>query len=271
MVLALVHCVSTVIAAIDLGPSSARVLYHAAGFARLFSHRLRVLHVVRQPSPDDRERVSDFCRVNGPYEIDIETEDVTVASGIVSELIVRESIRQKAALVVVGSRGRAGIAKLVLGSTSEAVLRGATVPVLVVPPIDVDIINISDRATLNCGPILAAVDLAERCDPQLQLAADLSRRGAQPLVLMTVASRKLDEHAAAMMLRERGHHLSGAKPHAMIVRRGDVAAEISRCARSEGAGLVVMGVRRRPRGVPGVIASAVLKTNRAFVLAVPGC
>jgi universal stress protein A len=36
---------STVIAAIDLGPSSARVLYHAAGFARLLSARLEVLNV----------------------------------------------------------------------------------------------------------------------------------------------------------------------------------------------------------------------------------
>ena len=51
--------------------------------------------------------------------------------------------------------------------------------------------------------------------------------------------------------------------------RKDVAEEISRCASAEGAGLVVMGLRAR--GQPGVIASAVLKTHRAFVLAVPGC
>jgi hypothetical protein len=55
------------------------------------------------------------------------------------------------------------------------------------------------------------------------------------------------------------------------VRRGDIPGEISRCALTEGSGLVVMGLRPRPRGTPGTIASAVLKTNRAFVLAVPGC
>ena len=32
-----------------------------------------------------------------------------------------------------------------------------------------------------------------------------------------------------------------------------------------------MGLQSRPRGTPGAIATAVLKTNRAFVLAVPGC
>jgi len=263
---------SSVIAAIDLGPSSVRVLYHAAGFARLLAHRLRVVHVVRQPSPDDRQRVLDFCRQEAPYEIDLEEADITIGHGIVSEVIMREAIRDKAALVVVGSRGRSGIAKLILGSTSEAVLRGATLPVLVVPPVDLDIVSIADRASLTCGPVLAAVDLADDCDHQLQMAADLSERARQPLVMMTVAPQRLNDHIAGKMLRDRGRHLSaGHKPHAMIVRRGDVAEEISRCAKTEGTGLVVMGVRARPRGTPGAIASAVLKTNRAFVLAVPGC
>ena len=51
--------------------------------------------------------------------------------------------------------------------------------------------------------------------------------------------------------------------------RGGVAEEISRCAKTEDAGLVVMGLRQNTEGRPGVIASAVLDTGRAFVLAVP--
>ena len=38
-----------------------------------------------------------------------------------------------------------------------------------------------------------------------------------------------------------------------------------------GAGLVVMGLRASPKCQPGSIAAAVLKTRKAFVLAVPGC
>jgi hypothetical protein len=91
------------------------------------------------------------------------------------------------------------------------------------------------------------------------------------LHLMTVAPARLSDHEAGVMLRERGHHLSPTKPRAIIVRRGHVAEEISNCVSAEGAGLVVMGLRERQRGQPGAIASAVLKTNRAFVLAVPGC
>lgn len=259
-----------VLAAIDLGPSSARVLLHAAGFARLMSAPLTVLHVCADRSNEERERVIDFCKRVGPYEIDVDETEVVVRPGHVSEVIRREAAKN-ARLVVIGSRGHGGIAKLLLGSSSEAVLRNTAAPVLLVPPIDFDIVSIADRAQLNSGPILAAVDLAEACDHQLSIASRMADLAGQPLLLMTVAPARLSDHEASVMLRERSHHLSPVKPRATIVRRGNVPDEISRCASAEGAGLVVMGLRTRPRGQPGAIAAAVLKTHRAFVLAVPGC
>lgn len=259
----------TVIAAIDLGPSSARVLHHAAGFARLLSCRLKVLHV-NGATADARAHVLEFCRRDGPYEVDLAEEDVIVGSGIVSDFILRESIRNRARLLVVGSHGHNRLATLILGSTSEAVLRGTTVPVLLVPPNDLDIVSTADRAMLTCGPVLAAIDLAEPSDAQLMLADDLAWLAGQPLLLMTVAPQRVDHDVAGAKLREKGLHLGDHRPRAVIVRRGDVAEQISMCARVEGSGLVVMGLRQRPRATPGAIASAVLKRNRAFVLAVPG-
>ena len=271
MPLALKKRMNKVLAAIDLGPSSARVLYHAAGFARLLSTKLRIIHVVGHATTDeDRDRVRAYCLSQGPYEVDFDDVEIVVEPGIVSNAIIRESIRQRAELIVMGSRGRGRLAKLILGSTCEAVLRGTAVPVLLVPPTDVDIVNIADRASLTCGPVLAAVDLSESSDRQLMVADDLACMAGKPLLLMTVAPQRMHQQAAGKMLRERGHHLSDHhRPHALIVRRGDVAEQISLCAREEGAGLVVMGLRTRPRAKPGAIASAVLQTNRAFVLAVP--
>ena len=257
-----------VIAAIDLGPSSARVLYHAAGFARLLACDLKVLHV-NGASAESHARVREYCRREMPYEIDVNDEDIIVRSGLVSTMIVRTAIHEQARMIVVGSNTRGALGKLMLGSTSDAVLRTATVPVLVVPPADFDIVDISDRATLTSGPILAAVDLEDGCDRHLQVAAELSRLSRQPLDLLTVARQRLTEQIADGKLRERARGLV-PRPRALIVRRGDVGAEISRCAMSEGAGLVVLGVRPRSRGKPGAIASAILKTRRAFVLTIPG-
>ena len=259
---------SCVLAAIDLGPSSTRVLRHAAGFARLLSVPLQVLHVTAEATPERAQRLLDFCVQYGPYEVDFTSNDVVVRSGLVSEAIYREALKQGARLVVMGASGHRSLAKWVLGSTTEMVLRAPPAPVLLVPPSDLDIVNLTDRRTLTCGPVLAAVDLAETSDEQLRLAGDMAERAGQPLLLLTVPPRSIDDHEAGARLRERGHD-APKKPHAMIVRRGGVAEQISRCARAEGAGLVVMGLRQHGRGTPGAIASAVLQHHRAFVLAVP--
>jgi nucleotide-binding universal stress UspA family protein len=260
---------SGVVAAIDLGPYSGRVLRHAAGFARLLQSPLKIVHVTSDASPERHRRVADFCQTHAPYELDLDDVEIVVRAGHVSDSLHREAAKGEAELLVLGSRGHGRIARLLLGSSSEALLRSAPAPVLLVPPIDLDIVDIADRVALTSGPILAAVDPGESGRHQLRTAARLAQMAKQPLILMTVAPRKVSDHDAGEMLRERAHRLK-LKPRSLIVRRGDVAEEISRCAVAEDAGLVVMGLRPRGRGQPGAIASAVLKTRRAFVLAVPG-
>ena len=156
-----------------------------------------------------------------------------------------------------------------MGSTTDAILRSTRTSTLLVPPNKFDIISVISDAALTCGPVLAAVDLAEDCRHQLEIASHLAGIARQPLLIMTVATSSTTDHDASQALRDRAHNLSPVKPTALIVRRGGVAEEISRCAVAEDAGLVVMGVRESARGRPGVIASAVLDTGRAFVLAVP--
>ena len=258
-----------VLCAVDLGPSTSKVLYHAVGLSRVLGAGLKILHVGADESTELRTRVFNECERLAPYEAAISPDAVVLATGRVSEAIQREALRAGATLLVVGSRGHGGIARLLLGSTSEALLGLARTPVLLVPPTDMDIVSLGDRPALTCGPVLAAVDLAEACDHQLRMASEMARLAAHPLHLMTVAHSTMTDHDASQELRERAHGLTPVKPRSLIVRRGDVAEEISRCAVTEGAGLVVMGLRERPRGRPGVIASAVLKTGRAFVLAVP--
>lgn len=50
--------------------------------------------------------------------------------GRVADVIVREARKWKADLIVMGTHGRRGIGRVVLGSDAEAVLREARVPVL---------------------------------------------------------------------------------------------------------------------------------------------
>lgn len=253
-----------VLCAVDLGSLTPRLLLHAAGMARLMSAELRVVHVAGDASSAQHERVMTECLRHVPYEVALEPEQVVVRTGRVSDAIHREARRRRTVLVVIGSHGRRGLARL-LGSTSAAVLKGAAVPVLIVPPGDVDIISVGDRMRLSCGPVLAAVDLAVPSEEQLQIAGEMAVLAGQPLMMLTVARSRTTDHAASSELRDRAH-LMPIKPHAMIVRRGAVATAVADCARTEGAGLVVMGISR---GRPGAIAAALMRTGRAFVLAVP--
>ena len=256
--------------AVDLGPMTGRVLFHAGALARLLGASLAVVHVNGDQSTAAHQRVRDTCLRATPYEIPLDERNIIMRAGRVSEMIQREARRLNPLLLVIGSRGRSGLARLLLGSTSEALLREAPVPLLLIPPTDVDIVSMGDRPSLTCGPVLAAIDLSFHCDAQLAMAGRMASLARRPLLLITVARSCLPDRAATTALQQRAD-AADVKPHALIVRRGGVAKEISRCALIEDAGLVVMGIDHRPRRQPGAIATAVLKTGHAFVLAVPGC
>jgi len=61
--------------------------------------------------------------------------------GPAAAAIVEAASAQKADLIVMGTHGRSGLGRLVLGSVAESVLRGTTIPILVVradrAPVDV--------------------------------------------------------------------------------------------------------------------------------------
>jgi nucleotide-binding universal stress UspA family protein len=62
----------------------------------------------------------------------VRTRLVESASQPVAEVIVAESRRARADLVVLGTHGRRGLGRLVMGSDAEGVVRSSTVPVLLV-------------------------------------------------------------------------------------------------------------------------------------------
>jgi nucleotide-binding universal stress UspA family protein len=82
--------------------------------------------------------------------------------------IVERAQAFAADLVVVGSHGRTGLARLLLGSVAESVVRQATCPVLVVRP------------GPAAGPIVAATDLSAASKPGLRAAAiEAARAGSE--------------------------------------------------------------------------------------------
>ena len=134
-----------VIAAIDFSESSLLAMETALHLMPETGGFLWLLHVlemprgidpigVLQPSIDELEaealeRLQELIPDNPEKEMRIERR---VARGSPAKTIAHEARETDADLIVVGTHGRTGLARMLLGSTAEALLRKAPCQVLVV-------------------------------------------------------------------------------------------------------------------------------------------
>lgn len=261
----------SVLCAVDLSDHARAVLYHATGIAGASGARLSLVHVGGAGDGRGIERqLQALYFETVPYGAAYMADPhVEAREGHTAEAILQSARECAADLIVTGTRARGALARLLLGSTSATLLRDTDRPVLLVPPGGLEVVSLtSDRVALHFGAVLAAVDLAERNDAQLRLAAALAGLACQPFMLLGVGNADADDHEVAAALRARAKEAE-VTAKAVIVRKGQVVEEIARAARHEHAGLVVLGLRKASRGTPGAIASAVLESGRALVLAVP--
>lgn len=122
--------VQQVLVATDFSPSSDRALEVAREYARGWGARLHVLHVVplvQDPVP--QPRLDELARAAG-QGLPIQT---AVVSGVPAAEIVRYAARHAIDLIVVGTHGRTGVSRTLLGSVAERVVRTSPCPVLTVP------------------------------------------------------------------------------------------------------------------------------------------
>jgi nucleotide-binding universal stress UspA family protein len=177
-------------------------------------------------------------------------------------------------LVVIGTRGRTGATKLLLGSVAEEIFRTATCPVLTVGP----------HATMAGGitgpirEILYATDFS----PESQHAADYAISMAQEfqsrLILLHVISKtKTGELVSATDLTTSSEQLLRkiVSPEAAVwckpeyfVLHGDPAEQIIEFAKLREPDLVVLGVRPES-GVPGAATHLPIATAHQVVSHVP--
>jgi nucleotide-binding universal stress UspA family protein len=97
----------------------------------------------------------------------------TVLRGDPASSIVSHAKEQRCDLIVVGTHGRTGVERLVLGSVAESVIGSAPCPVLV-----------ARSAAPSEGGILAGCDLAVRMDPVITLAGAVGQALSSPLTLL---------------------------------------------------------------------------------------
>jgi nucleotide-binding universal stress UspA family protein len=107
-------------------------------------------------------------------------ETVTaVLQGGVAETVTAYATEHDIDLIAIPTRGRTGLDRLLLGSTTERVVRGATVPVLSVRPD-------GDPARYPYRDVLVPTDGSERADEALDRAVAIAARTGATLHLLSV-------------------------------------------------------------------------------------
>ena len=264
---------SSVLCAIDRSDLAPRVLRHALGIAGACGASLTVLTVADGDPREERLAIDGLLARTLPagasYVGEPRVRVVRVTVGQPADAIL-DFAGEEYDLVIAGTHARSGLARWFIGSTSSALLERATVSTLLIPPGDADLVTLTAQdASLKVGTVMAAVDLAEHNRRQLMVAHHLAELARQPLVLLTVVDPGASTSDAEQALFERAQTLGPGAVREVIVRTGLVAEEIGHAAAMEPAGLVVMGLRDRTLGLPGGIATTVLQTHNAPILAVP--
>lgn len=134
----------------DGSPVATRALYEAIRWAKRGSARLRLLHVVselvmldvdppvylqgslevlRRAGAQVLDRAAQLARAEG---VTAETTLLESIGARPADLIVEQAKSWPADLIVMGTHGRRGLRRAVLGSDAELVVRDSPVPVLLV-------------------------------------------------------------------------------------------------------------------------------------------
>ena len=176
-----------VLCPIDFSEVSRRALTYATALARWYDAHLEVLHVV--PAFDEHPQSAQCDGSSGVSasrdQVIIEVERVIATAGgtglasrplaqegTAHEMIACRARALPADLLVMGTHGRSGFNRVLLGSVAEKVLRQVSCPVLTVPPA----VRQEPEGPVTFKKILCALDYSPSALKGLQYALDLGRQ-----------------------------------------------------------------------------------------------
>jgi nucleotide-binding universal stress UspA family protein len=251
----------------DFSPAADAAFPYATELARHFGARLHALHV-RNPDdyiivfPEGGSIPPGFTveqatkKLNGLLEPFSDIDRVAlVEEGTVWSTIASVIDKSYIDLIVVGTRGRGGLTKLVLGSQAEQIFRRARCPVLTVGPHSAPlrhdgsaiqrILYATDFTSESAAAAPYAVSLAEEYEASLTLLHVI----VDPKTLDLVRPQELGE-SPDRLLRNLVPPEVESRRLDYVVERGAAADEILEVAARRHVDLIVLGIRQ-PSGLPG--------------------
>lgn len=252
--------------ATDFSPSAEAALPYALGLAKQYGSRVHGLHV-RFPAtypivgPEGMPQILEAAQEQAEFEAKQIHEmlagvphEVTVAEGELWPMVSEIAAQQNTDLIVMGTHGRRGVGRALLGSAAEEVFRKAICPVLTVGPH----ISPNTERRLTMKEIVFATDFSPESLAALPFAVSLAQEHQSNLTLLNVAGKPAvgelvhaGQYVESTVRRLRGLVPEGAElwcEPKCRVEEGPEAQKIMEVATAVGADLIVLGVRA-PEGV----------------------
>jgi nucleotide-binding universal stress UspA family protein len=266
---------------IDFSEFSRHALDHAVGLAKWYGSTVSMLFVHRLPTPavaagpvvvpeafvpmqlTGTEREQILQRMEELASADRAagaTVDTIIVEGLnVAETIVDQADQLDVDLIVLGTHGRSGFRRLVLGSVAEKVLRTAARPVMIVAPRAPDAVP---REPLSMREIVCPVDFSPSAARALEYATSFAGQTKARVTVVHVV-QLLPELAEIpppdfagyhqMLLENARRHMADLLTPAVrsaceieeLILTGTAYREILRLASERHADLIVMGVQGR--------------------------
>jgi len=204
-----------------------------------------------------------FCReAHGEATKHAVAADMTVLHGQSVDQIEAFAAGNGSDAIVIGTHGRSGVVRAMLGSVAEGVLRRMDIPV----------VSVHDDDVMRTGPIAVAMDSSPAAQAALELAIRIAGARGMPLLLVHVNSRSPNGTTVAGLLddavvRARSHGIAAQ----LVVDEGGPADELLRAADAHDCCMIVMGTHGREalvRLVLGSVAAAVVERAQIPVVTV---
>lgn len=219
------------------------------------------------------------CRNISDAEISVDLEE-----GPAADVLERYARRNDIDLIVISSHGRRGVARLSLGSVTDSLIKGTTIPVLVVKP---NASYLTPEVSKTFHHIIVPLDGSALAERILSRVVPLAKLEDAEITLLHVLSSSDDWYedeegrrppwwekrvaGAKAYLSHRASEvrLQGVAATIEVVVGDKVAEAITDYARRQGADLIAIATHGRgglARVVRGSVADAVVKSAMSSIL-----
>lgn len=254
----------------DFSQAANAAIPHAIGLSKRYGAKLYALHV-RPPVVNPMDPPQTWEKLERDAEVKEQRQrrellksfqgirpDILIKEGDLWSCLAEVVEQSQIDLIVVGTRGRSGIRKFVLGSVDEEIFRRAHCPVLTVGP------HSSNRKQESNGftSILLATDFGDESAAATNYAISLAQEYQTQLTLLHVIEepktgdlvRPFDLVSSSMHLLRK---LVTPETERLclpecVIEQGEVATKILEVAKSRKADLIVLGIHR-----PSIVPAAV--------------